>query len=152
YTTEDGLPSNQVRKVYEDSAGNLRAQTAGGLVQWDDGVFKPATPAPDEPTSRLFQHARSGGVWYQESGSLRKLENGRVTVDLNTGYYINAFHEDREGRLWIGTREERLLMYKDGKLTVISEQESYRRFPHIKFCEDRKGALWLGTGDEGLFR
>ena len=97
FTTENGLPSNQVGKMYEDSAGNLRAQTAAGLMQWVDGSFQATTRAADEP------------LWYDEGGRLHKVEPGRPTVDLNPGYYVNGFYEDREGRLWIGTREERLV-------------------------------------------
>jgi signal transduction histidine kinase/ligand-binding sensor domain-containing protein len=152
YTTENGLPSNQVGRIYEDPAGNVRIETGGGLVQSEDGTFKPATLVPGEPVIGVFQRTRSGAFWYQEGRILHRFENGRVTVDLNTGYDLNSFYEDREGRLWIGTREERLLMYQDGKLKVFSEAESYRRFPHVVFFEDRSGSLWLGTGDEGLFQ
>jgi signal transduction histidine kinase/ligand-binding sensor domain-containing protein len=152
YTTADGLPSNQVWKMYEDPAGNLRAQTTGGLMQWVDGAFKPTIPDPGEPLLGAFQRSRSGAVWSLESGVLHRFENGQVTAQPNPGYYLNGFYEDRDGQLWLSTREERLLTYKDGKLKVFSEQESYRRFPHVVFYEDRKGALWLGTGDEGLLQ
>jgi signal transduction histidine kinase/ligand-binding sensor domain-containing protein len=153
YTTQDGLPSNQVWMMYEDAAGNLRAQTAGGLTEWADGTFKRAAPGPGELSNPVrFQPSRSGGVWYQEGGILRKLENGLITVELDVGQYVNSFYEDRTGKLWIGTRKDRLLTYEDGKLTQYSEKESYRRFPHIVFYEDQKGSLWLGTGDEGLFQ
>jgi ligand-binding sensor domain-containing protein len=45
YTTQDGLPSNQIWSVYDDSAGRLLLQFRDGLVQWVDGTFKPYTPA-----------------------------------------------------------------------------------------------------------
>jgi ligand-binding sensor domain-containing protein len=152
YTTEQGLPSNQVEHIFENAAGNLLIQVGGRLMQWGDEGFKPYTLATDEPATGSFQRTRSGAVWYLEAGKLHKVEQGRVTVDLITRYYVNAFYEDRDGRLWIGTREDRLLTYYNGKLTVIPAKESYRRFPHIKFYEDQKGSLWLGTGDEGLFQ
>src|SRR5688500_12332123 len=37
YTTENGLSSNHVWRTYEDSAGNLKAETTAGLTQWADG-------------------------------------------------------------------------------------------------------------------
>jgi hypothetical protein len=141
YTTEQGLLSNQVGRLYEDPAGNVRLQTSGGLMQWTDGSFKPVTATPGEPPALGgFQRTNSGAVWYMEAGILHKVEQGRVTVDLNTGDYVNSFYEDREGRLWIGTREDRLLMYQDGKLKVFSEKESYRRFPHIVIAADCRTA------------
>src|SRR5205085_1633716 len=99
-----------------------------------------------------FQRTSSGADWYLEGGVLRKVENGLVTLELNTGQYVNSFYKDRAGKLWIGTRQERLLTYENGKLAQYSEKESYRRFPHTVFYEDRKGSLWLGTGGEGLFQ
>ncbi|HMH43242.1 MAG TPA: two-component regulator propeller domain-containing protein [Pyrinomonadaceae bacterium] len=154
YTTENGLPSNQVWHMYEDSAGNLKAQTVGGLTQWAGGSFKPFTPGPDDPppTARVFQRSSSGNLCFAVGGVLRRFEAGRGTFDLNTGHSVNNCYEDREGRLWLSTREERLLLYQDGKLKIFSEKESYRRFPHVNFLEDGKGSLWMGTGDEGLIQ
>src|SRR5205085_10026430 len=104
YTTAEGLPSNQVWKMYEDAAGNLRAHTTGGLTQWAEGTFKPATPAPGEPPNLVaFQRTSSGADWYLEGGVLRKVENGIVMLELNTGQYVNSFYKDRTGKLWIGT-------------------------------------------------
>ena len=150
YTTEDGLSSNDVWRTYEDSAGNLKAETTVGLTQWMDGSFKPVTRLPDEPPIWHFQPSTFGGFWYDEDGGMRKFENGRVTIDLKPGYFVNGFYEDRGGRLWMSSREERLLMYHHGQLKVFSEPESYPRFPHVRFLEDAKGSLWMGTGDVGL--
>jgi signal transduction histidine kinase/ligand-binding sensor domain-containing protein len=152
YTTENGLPSNQVWKMYEDTAGTLRAQTDVGWTQWVDGAFRPIEHNPDEPIMSGFQPSRSGGVWYREDGRLRKTENGRVLVEVNSTYYVNAFYEDHAGRIWIGTREEHLLVYENGKLTDYSQKVGFPRFRHLGFFEDRKGLFWISTGGDGLFR
>jgi ligand-binding sensor domain-containing protein len=107
YTTEQGLPSNQVERIFENAAGTGMIQVGGRLMQWGDGTFNPYTVATDEPVTGAFQRTRSGAVWNLEAGILHKVEQGRVTVDLNTGYYVNSFYEDREGRLWIGMIENR---------------------------------------------
>src|SRR6185295_5756060 len=123
----------------EDASGNLRVETQQGTAEWTNGSFKPVTPTQEEQMRRR-QPSRSG--WYVEAGVLHKLENGKIT-HLNTGYYVNGAFEDREGRLWISTREERLLRYENGNLKIFSEAESYRRFPHVQFLEDREGSIWL---------
>jgi ligand-binding sensor domain-containing protein len=51
YTTEQGLPSNQVERIFENAAGNLLIQVGGILMQWGDGDFKPYTLATDEPVA-----------------------------------------------------------------------------------------------------
>lgn len=149
FTTENGLPRNEGR-LYEDAAGNLRVQTDDGLVQWVDGTFKSVTPAPGETSQS--ERTSSGAIWYLEGGILHKVEHGRITLDLNTGYNVNRFYPDRQGRLWIGTREETLLMYQDGKLKVHSENEGYPQFHLNAFIEDKKGSIWFGSNGKGLFQ
>ena len=147
FTTAEGLASNQTGKPYEDPAGNLRVDTAAGLAQLVDERFSVAERTVEEP---MWQRRTSLSGWYADSGFIHRFQDGQVTSDLNTGYYVNGAFEDREGRLWLSTREERLLRYESGNLKIFSEAESYRRFPHVQFLEDRQGSIWLGTGDEGL--
>ena len=92
FTTENGLPRNAGR-LYEDADGNLRVLTDGGVVQWVDGTFKSVTSALGE-TSRS-ERTSSGAIWYLEGGILHKVEHGRITLDLNTGYNVNRFYPDR---------------------------------------------------------
>lgn len=152
YTTDQGLFSNQVGPIYEDSAGILKLKNGSQLMQWVGETFQPCTPTAGESLTGSFQYTQSGAIWYLENGILHKVENGRITVDLDTDYYVNRFHVDRQGRVWIGTRENRLLIYQNGKLKLYSDKESYQQFPHLIFYEDQKGSLWLGTENEGLFQ
>lgn len=152
YTTEHGLPNNQVWTMYEDPAGNLKAQTAGGLVQWGDGTFQASTPAFGEPVIGPFQRTGSGAIWSDDDGKLRKVEPGRPTVELNPGNFVNSFYEDRAGRLWIGTREGHVLVYENGKLNDYSQKKGSQRFTHVRFFEDRKGWVWIAALGEGLFQ
>jgi len=65
--------------------------------------------------------------------------------------YIKALHEDRTGRLWIGTFGGGLSRYDRGTDRFIRYQ--YRKGDPSSLssdsvqalCEDRSGALWIGT-------
>ena len=150
YTTENGLPNNQAGQIREDSAGNVLIQAGDRIVQWKNETFVPYNPAPGEPVIGRLHRTRTGAVWYLDGAILHKYENGRITADLATGFDVNRFFEDREGRLWIGTREKRLLMFQHGKLQVYSEKEGYPEILLNTFYEDRKGRLWFGTRGGGL--
>lgn len=154
YTAQDGLPGNLISNIFEDAAGVMRFGNENGMVQWKDGSFMPAAPAPGEPTvtSRSYR-TRTGAIWYLDaSGLLHKFENGRNTADLSTGFDVRIMYEDLEGRLWIGTAEKRLLMFHNDQLKIYSEREGFPPFWLNTFFEDRRGQLWFGLRGGGLLR
>ena len=55
---------------------------------------------------------------------------------------------DRDGCLWIGTRNE-LLRYYDGRLQPLEIQGVDSMANFLCFFEDREGTLWGGTGNTG---
>ncbi len=64
---------------------------------------------------------------------------------------------DRSGNVWIslrGSAGNRLIRYRDGELTDVSELPGYPRgFAVVSFAEDSQGTLWMGFyGRDGLFR
>ncbi len=65
--------------------------------------------------------------------------------------YIKTLHEDRAGRLWIGTFGGGLSRYDRGTDKFISyryrkgDQSSLSGDSIQALCEDRSGALWIGT-------
>lgn len=60
---------------------------------------------------------------------------------------VNTLFEDRDGRLWIGT--------KKGAYIISSENKSSHQVLHNRFvtsiCQDNEGHIWIGTSS-GLFK
>ncbi|MEI7899808.1 MAG: two-component regulator propeller domain-containing protein [bacterium] len=57
-----------------------------------------------------------------------------------------ALHEDRQGSLWLGTREKGLYRFdRAGAATVVLAQQTI-----LNITEDREGTLWVGTRGSGL--
>jgi two-component system, sensor histidine kinase ChiS len=110
-----------IAKLYQDSHGTLYVGTTGGLYFYDR--------ASDEV--RVFTIGK----------------NSKNTIDK----YICCFHEDRTGRLWVGTSD-------DGLYLLDQKRETYRHIISINadvnslssnviftMCEDGAGAMWVGT-------
>lgn len=152
YTTAEGLPSNQVGQISADASGNVLLEVGGEFVQWKNGTFAPYTPSPGEPLTGSPQLTPTGAIWYQDGPTLRKVESGHVTATFKTDSDVRIFHEDRAGRVWIGTRDDRLFVYEAGRLTEYSEDKGYPRLHPTTIGEDRQGALWFGTNGQGLFQ
>lgn len=150
YTTENGLPTNQVFEVNEDPSGKLLVRWHQGIVQWKDGRFIPYVGQPNEPVAGRLRRTKSGAIWFIQDSMIRKYENGHITDELKPGFDPRQLFEDSVGRLWIGTGEDCLLMYQNKKLTIYSEKEGYPQF-HLSSCyEDRQGTIWFATNKKGL--
>ena len=165
YTASDGLPSNEIFGIFEDSRGDIWVANAyEGLVRWDR---RTATFRRDG--DRLFRHRfisalgedRAGDLWvgFYDKDVVR-FRNGEFarfgeTDGLGPGG-VRDIHCDRAGRLWIGTSR--------GGVTRIDSPESDRpRFTNISqsqglssaqvecITEDRWGRIYV-CGGRGIDR
>jgi signal transduction histidine kinase len=66
--------------------------------------------------------------------------------------HVRAIHQDREGRIWIGTRDGGLAVYVEGKFRTISINDGLVSNTIWSLAEDGEGRLWLGMalGLQGL--
>ncbi len=168
YTKADGLPSNQIFRLYEDSRGDLwisLLETEGWLARWDRRtgsfrVFSAADGVPREPPIS-FAEDGSGAVWIGfQRGGLARYRDGRTTLftereGLPRGS-VRALHLDAAGRLWIATS-------RGGVARIDRPAEETPRFMMFglayglasenaaSLAEDRWGRIYVGT-ERGLDR
>ncbi len=168
YTKAEGLPSNQVFRLYEDSRGDLwisLLETEGWLARWDRRtdsfrVFTEADGIPREPPL-AFAEDGSGEVWIGfQRGGLARYRDGRTTLftereGLPRGS-VRALHLDAAGRLWIATS-------RGGVARVDTPAAPKPRFVTLglayglasenaaSLAEDRWGRIYVGT-ERGLDR
>src|SRR6266516_2238368 len=146
YTTENGLPDNQVQRLEGDANGNLLFQARDTLWQLKGDSFAPYSPAAGEPVKGVTQRMPGGAVWYIDGSHLRKFDHGRVTVDFASGFQILRTFEDSQGRVWISAdKSENLFMLKDGKLISYGVRDGYSSHRNSTVLEDRQGRLWFGN-------
>lgn len=159
YTTEDGLPANDVRAICEDSQGRLWLGTKGGGVSCYDGErFITYTTedglVPNEEVISICEDSQGhlwfgttrGGVPWRGGVSCYNGE-GFTNYTIKDGLIANnvsSIYEDSQGRLWFGTNGgvscfggEQFINYTTGDGLSGNNVRA--------ICEDRQGRLWFGT-------
>ena len=156
-TTEDGLPSNTVRNIVQDSEGFIWLGTDNGLCRYDGTQV------------RVFRNPENGIDQFVMS---LQPEGDSLIVSMKSGVYslstrTEQFHplkggkpqttgrgdrlQTHDGRLWIGTWDEGLmLMSADGKPQQMVSPVNDGLGNHIhKLYEYKQRYILIGC-DEGL--
>ena len=129
-----------------------------GLFQLQENRFQPAPGAKilGQKIFALFED-RGGQLWVGAQNGLGcwngrnwKLFTTRDGLSENT---VRAIAQDAAGNLWIGTEDQGLNYFKDGKF--ISHRAAENGLPGDDISclfADEDGALWVGTSGHGLAR
>ncbi|MBT8185859.1 MAG: response regulator [Eudoraea sp.] len=169
FSTEDGLPSATILDIVQGHEGYIWLATEDGLVRYNGYQFLNFRNIPGDSTSmsrnqpeKLFVDFK-GDIWIgSKTGINRYSQNCECFIryssyesapDNQQAGQINAFAEDRDNNLWIGTQEGGLFRYD-------RDSDSFTRFlddPNdaINLLEDevrvllvdKSNLLWIGTGE-----
>jgi len=160
-TTQDGLPSDSVNALSEDSAGRLWIGTEAGLVVWQNGhlgALRAARVLAGKPITSLFSD-HHGTVWIGAKGAGLFSFGGAQLSQVRDPVFDNLLQDphcilvDGEGRLWVGAGEDSVLYREGGK-----QWRRYRLPRHLArhyvsaLAEDPDGSVWAGSESEGLFQ
>ncbi len=154
-SSREGLTDDAATALLRDREGSLWVGTlAGGINQLKDGPAANYTARQGLSSDNVESLAsgRGGGLWIGTSrGELDRLHGGRFeqlsSGDLRGGV-IRALHEDRRGRLWVGT-DFGLRVFDGGWRSYTRAQG----LPHDivrSVLEDRRGRIWVGTDGGGI--
>ncbi|MBE0571538.1 MAG: response regulator [Ignavibacteriaceae bacterium] len=173
-TVDDGLSSNTVFSIIQDSKGFLWIGTYDGLNRYDGYEFKVYKNLPEDSTSisdnmiRVLHEDKYGNIWVGcgWGGGLNKFSretekfvrylhdpNNSLSISSNIIYAICL---DKSGNLWIGTNGGGL-DYFDQETEKFYNYKSDHNNPHSISSNsisalhvDRNGILWVGTSSSGL--
>jgi len=148
FTEADGLPAGETCQLVVDGMGLLWFSRGDWVGVFRDAKFRPLRELP----ARIITGCRAGGIWGYKDGQLWRYTEGGAPVKLgalpvDTPLVTpTAFHEDRDGFLWLGTREAGLFHLDQAGVAsaTMSQQTIYT------LAEDREGNLWVGTRGGGL--
>ncbi|HNO90604.1 MAG TPA: two-component regulator propeller domain-containing protein [bacterium] len=153
WTTDQGLPQNNITSMLQTRDGYIWCGTLDGLVRFDGVRFevfdKRNTPAIRNNAIITMFEDRSGGLWVGTiGGGLVHYKNGKfISYGLTEKFpsaYILHMAEDEQGRLWFATRDG-LVTRGDTSWITYTAKEGLTHTSVRSLFFDRKGRLWIGS-------
>jgi len=135
FTLEDGLISNQIYTINQDSLGYIWIATHTGLSRYNgsefynfttnNGLKKNETVALEKTDSKRIWMLNNGPMGYIENGTLNYLENN-IKQKMDWNFSV----EENSDSIWVTYNNEFLLIFK--------KSNSYKKFSNGDFCKNRQ--------------
>lgn len=110
FDTRDGLLSNDVRCLHQDTKGYLWIGTAMGLSRYDGYEFKNFTRSDGLPKGKIMaiEETANGQIWIMSQTGLvfyqeEKFHSVLWAAEKKETEILQALHESPDGKLWLGT-------------------------------------------------
>lgn len=163
--TSDGLPSNSIRNMYQDSKGFLWLGTLNGLSRYDGNSFinfQPDTNNQDQISLadnhiNWIEEDKNGFLWIgtmPEMYSCYDLQRARFidfTGNNELGQNYSNLFVASNGDVWLWHKKNgarQVIARKDRTMTSITYKAEQGNSPdnRIRFInEDATGKVWIGT-------
>ena len=154
WTTENGLPQNDVTQLIQTRDGYLWLGTNGGLVRFDGVRFTifDSGNTPELRSNRILALAedRDGTLWIgTQNGGLTSYSQGRfrnfTTKDGLPDESIFDMAADQQGNLWLSPGG--LLRLTGGRFTLYTTRDGLPSNGSGDICEAPDGSVWFRSGD-----
>jgi len=167
YTVSDGLPSNDIFRLFEDSRGDIWVTTIGsrgGPSRWEraTGRWHHYTQSDVPGYASAYVEDRSGNLWIGFSNDantgrpcgLVRYRNGQFdrfsAPDGVPAGWIAALFVDRQGRLWVASNDGGLGRADDPaaqhpRFQTYTTAQGLSSISVRRLAEDRWGHIYVGT-------
>ncbi len=166
-STVNGLPTDEVQKVFQDRDGFMWFGTRYGLCLYDGyqvSLYKSNLYSPnlltnnnvycmaDDADHRLWIGTQEGlNVLNKQDGSIRKILLPSVYANV-----ISCLLVTKDNSVWVGT-DTGLARYDAQKDSIVlyNSEETDNTLPAVAIktmIEDSHGDIWIGTWSNGLYR
>lgn len=158
-TADDGLRDERIYAIAFPAPGEALLATGNGLVRWKAGtgithIYTERDGLPSNHTQAL-KIMPDGRVWVGTNLGVVVFDHGRIKPAPDATLaraYVYRIREDRQGRLWFGSRDHGLLrLTPDGKVTALRKAQGFSNETVWDICPDASGGVWVGTNGDGLF-
>lgn len=157
WRSKDGLPSDRIRTIIQDSVGFLWIGTFNGIARFDGVRFRHYTVANSPKLSNnlvnLLYQTRSGRLLVgHETGHVTEWTNQQFTpITLSTewlGSPVDRFAESSDGTVWLLNRRGSLLPLSASSPGEIITQVDGK--PVTSLTSDNNGTVW-GVAGQNIF-
>jgi len=152
-----GAPIFGWKSFYVDDEGSTwLGSTATGLHRVIDATITvhSGTGALTLMGAYSILEDRTGAIWLNNSGGLKRYSKGRWTALSSPRIVepdaVRSIYEDRAGRLWVGTSSA-VGFINRGRYRRYAEDSPFLNDSISAILEDRSGALWFAASS-GLVR
>jgi ligand-binding sensor domain-containing protein len=158
YSVKDGLVSNDILTLFQDSQGYLWIGTMKGISVYDGWTFVNYTLADGLPPGGIRQilEERTQGpkvIWILTvDGAVCKITSGKIVPvlfdsSLTWARRVTSLCQDHEGTLWAGTEDTVAQIIADQLKPVVTGV----RMKDAAIVEQGKSLLWFAC-QSGLFQ
>jgi len=159
WTTQDGLSNNFIRAIAQDRDRSMWVATDAGLNHFVGDVVHPRIVSYQPPDGlaysgiRALQEDRKGDLWVGTDHGLSHIHEGAFMKDVATTALaqmkVFAVHEDPDGGLWFGTRNNGLFRLRDNRMAHFTTDDGLAGNAIYDILEDAGGRLWI-SGPNGV--
>ena len=163
FTKKQGLSSDYIESIFEDSEGDVWIGTNAGLDRFRQSTV--VSVAPTTPLTYMsLMPAERGTVWVGLGNfHLWRIEDGRVSADLPheleplLPWASNCLYRDAEGSSWLADTHK-LVRFTKGRVDQIDYPQgpaatvNDRAGVAIAMTAERPGRLWASILGNGVFR
>ncbi len=153
YTTKDGLPSNEIHVLYQDSRGYLWIGTAEGLSVYDGNTFTNYSAQDglgfNYVTAVIEDRTSPGTMWIATSdAAVSKFENGSFTrykIPAGIGEYSHnnpTLMQDHAGTIWYGA-DSGIYHVRQGIISKFRSADQFKGVAHL--IEVNDSLIWIVT-------
>jgi hypothetical protein len=152
YDMSRGLPSNNVRKIFEDATGKVWIGTDGGVSVIDDKKITTFTTTDGLAHNRVWDILQDSkrNFWFGTFGGGVTVYDGKIfktytTKDGLSHNSILCLFEDRSGNIWIGGAGGGLTRFDGESFITITKAEGLPDETVYDIEEAEDASLWIGT-------
>ena len=170
-TSEQGLPGNSIRSIYQDHIGFIWVGTSAGLSKFDGYDFQTFNDKNSnllgKAITAIFEDSDKN-LWVGTSKGFGKFNrkthffenfviDSTAKKNRQNRFITTQIYEDKYNTLWIGT--EKGLYQFDRNLNRVNSNwvvsDSIKNIIDRSYIStinmDSKGRLWIGTREKGIF-
>lgn len=158
--------SQYIRRIFQDSRGNLWFGTVGdGVCRYDGKTLTYFTTLDGLGGNSVQDIAedKNGNLWFGTNGGATKFDGNTLSnFTENDGLksrHVSSLLIDQSKNIWIGTPEG--VCINSASTPLNNGREVFSGFSVIpsgenrevrNLCEDKNGGLWFATTGDGVYR